>query len=104
PRPSFSKASATARRWCQSYGLGTTASAAPARWVSPLAARTGMCVVAGSSRRQRMSSTPSITGIAHFMPGPLEDPLEQKPLVRFVIDHQNPRHAALYPFEINYLA
>ena len=46
----------------------------------------------------------AISGIAHFMPGPLEDPPEQKPLVRFVIDHQNPRHAALYPSEINYLA
>ena len=42
----------------------------------------------------------AIPGIAHFMPGPLEDPPQQETLVRFVIDHQDPRHATLNPLVI----
>jgi len=34
----------------------------------------------------------AVTGVDHLMPGSLEDPAEQEPLVRLVIDHQNPGH------------
>jgi PAS domain S-box-containing protein len=39
----------------------------------------------------------AIGGIAHLMPSPLEDSPEQETLVRFIIDDQDPRHAAPYP-------
>jgi hypothetical protein len=34
------------------------------------------------------------------MPSPLEDSPEQETLVRFVIDDQDPRHAAPYPLAV----
>src|SRR6201996_4243682 len=63
PRPSLSRPSATSIRCSGRYGLDTTASAPTARWGSPLAARIGMPVVAGSQRSRLMSSAPPITGI-----------------------------------------
>jgi hypothetical protein len=38
--------------------------------------------------RQSQSSR-SITGFDHIVAGPLENPPEQEPLVRFVVDHQD---------------
>ena len=59
-----------------------------------LARKIEMSPPAVADRLARLERSGAIRGIAHFMPGPLEYPAQQKTLVGLVIDHQDPRHAA----------
>ena len=56
--------------------------------------------MAAEALKQRLTSTLATTGgavsavggVQHFVPFALEHPAEQEPLVRLVIDHQDPGH------------